>query len=625
MFRFSLYRYNRSLTQTIFAWEPRLNVLTKAACLTAVLASLAACGGGGGGGGNSTPPPPPPTSVSVTGTVSYEFPPPNAGCNGLNFPSTLTRPIRAATVQLVRESDGSVFATTTASETGGYSFTGVPPNTNFLVRVRAELKKTGAAPTWDVEIRDNVDTSANPPPLTSRPLYVLDGASFNSGSRNQTVNLTAETGWTGTSYGSDRAAAPFAILDVAYTGMQYVLQGEPALNFPELDIYWSINSKVTANFDIDNGEAPVSYYSGDPDEDGIINRSMVLLGDASADTEEFDDHVVLHEWGHYFHNFRGRSDSVGGSHALGERIDARLAWGEGWPTAFASVALDEPLYCDTFRPAISGFGINAESDIYGKRGWYNEVDVITFLYDLLDDNPDGNDTLSLGWEPVHGTMTGSLVSTDAFVTIHSFAAELRPALDISQQAVLDALLEERGINAVGLDIWGTNEDNDANDAGSAEVLPIYTDIQPDGTPLNICTTSEFDNGRDGNNVGEYRYLRLEITDPRPYRFEVTTVGVGELETPPSTPPPGFDCVALFEANPDDPLVHTYSDPDFGLFLNETQAWGGYSCDANSEVTVSNALAVGTYVMDVRDYRHGDDDTVGPYPERVCYDITVTPN
>lgn len=563
--------------------------------------------------------------MQVSGTVSYEFPPPNPGCLGLNFSATLTRPIRGATVQLVRDSDGSLQASTTASDTGSYSFAGVPANTNFRIRVRAELKKGGISPTWDVEVRDNVDTSATPPPLTSRPLYVLDGATFNTGSSNQTVNLTAETGWTGGSYGADRAAAPFAILDVAYTGMQYVLQGEPELDFPALDMFWSVNNKVAPDFDIDNGEAPVSYYSNDPDEDGIVNRSLVLQGDAVADTEEFDDHVVLHEWGHYFHNFTGRSDSTGGSHALGERIDARLAWGEGWPTAFASVVYGEPQYCDTFRPASSGFGINAESDIYGKRGWYNEVDVITFLYDLLDENSDGNDSLALGWESVHGTMTDALVATDAFVTVHSFAAELRPSLSPSEQTALDTLLEDRDISAAGLDIWGSNENNDANDAGSAEVLPIYTDIQPNGTPLNICTTSEFDNGRDGNNVGEYRYLRLEITDPRPYRFEVTTVGVGELQTPPATPAPGFDCVALFEANPDDPLAHTYSDPDFGLFLNEEQVWGGYSCNANSEITVSNELLEGTYIMDVTDYRHADDDTVGPYPERVCYDITVTPN
>ncbi|MGB5410532.1 MAG: carboxypeptidase-like regulatory domain-containing protein [Woeseiaceae bacterium] len=600
-----------------------MSLFARTACGAAVLALLTACGGSGGGG--TTPPPTGGSPVQVSGTLSYEFPPPNPGCRGLNFSATLTRPIRGATVQLVRDSDGSLQASTTASDSGSYSFASVAANTNFRIRVLAELKKSGASPTWDVEVRDNVDTSANPEPLTSRPQYALDGATFNTRSSNRTVNLTAETGWTGASYGADRAAAPFAILDVAYTGMQYVLQGEPNLDFPELDIYWSVNNKVAPDFDIDNGEAPVSYYSNDPDEDGIVNRSMVLQGDAVADTEEFDDHVVLHEWGHYFHNFTGRSDSIGGSHALGERIDARLAWGEGWPTAFASVVFDEPQYCDTFRPASSGFGINAESDIYGKRGWYNEVDVITFLYDLLDENADGNDSLALGWESVHGTMTDALVATDAFVTVHSFAAELRPSLSPAEQAALDTLLEDRDINSAGLDIWGSTEDNDANDAGSAEVLPIYTDIQPNGTPLNICTTSEFDNGRDGNNVGEYRYLRLEITDPRPYRFEVATVGVGELQTPPSTPAPGFDCVALYEANPDDPLTHTYSDPDFGLFLKEEQVWGGYSCNANSEITVSNELLEGTYIMDVTDYRHADDDTVGPYPERVCYDITVTPN
>ena len=40
---------------------------------------------------------------------------------------------------------------------------------------------------------------------------------------------------------------------------------------------------------------PLAFVTG-----GLACVFLFLLGDASSDTEEFDDHVVLHEWSHYF-------------------------------------------------------------------------------------------------------------------------------------------------------------------------------------------------------------------------------------------------------------------------------------------------------------------------------------
>ena len=181
------------------------------------LAVLAACSSGGGGnnGGNSPPPPPPPPpqdSVQVSGTVSYEFVPANANCAGLNFSETQTRPIRGATVRLLDATSGAELGTMASGPTGAYSFIGIDADTLVRLQVRAELKRTGV-PAWDVEVRDNVDTSPSPPPLATRPLYVLDGTQFNTGTADIVRNLAAQTGWGGSSYTGARAAAPFAILD----------------------------------------------------------------------------------------------------------------------------------------------------------------------------------------------------------------------------------------------------------------------------------------------------------------------------------------------------------------------------------------------------------------------------
>jgi hypothetical protein len=556
-------------------------------------------------------------TVNISGKVQYQFVPPNFGCNGLDFGSTETRPIRAATVQLIDDASGTVLNSLVAPENGDYAFNNVTPNTDVRVRIRAELKRSGS-PSWDVEVRDNVDTSPNPPPLGSRPLYVYE-ETFNSGLNAALVrDITATTGWDGSAYTGTRAAAPFAILDSIYSGMKLVLTADANANFGPLDAFWSVNNTLTSPSDIDAGELTSSFYRGDLD-------SLFLLGDADVDTEEFDDHVNVHEWGHYFEDVFSRSDSTGGPHSLGQSIDARLAFGEGWATALAAMALNEPQYCDTGIPGTSGgFGINTESSEFGPQGWFNEMSVATLLYDLYDTNVDGSDTSSIGFGPIFATMTGPQSSTEAFTTLFTFATELRPQLNTADQAFLDSQLVRENIDVPGLDIWGAGQANIATSPNQAQdVLPLYTAVAPDGNPVSVCVNSDYDSRRDGNKLAQYRYLRIDIAEQRPYQIVAETVSADG--NPPSEPAPGFNCITAFQADPDDPEVHTYSDPDFELLLNGSSQAFGFSCTPNREELTTGTLNPGTYVMDLSDYRMGDEDTISSYPNRICIDVTVTPN
>src|SRR5690606_27348042 len=145
-------------------------------------------------------------------------------------------------------------------------------------------------PSWDVEVRDN--TSNTTLPLASRPLYVLDTAPFDSGTVNSTRDVTAPTGWGGTSYTGPRSAAPFAILDAAYAAIQLVLSADPQAVFEPLDMFWSVNNRP-ADGSVDQGEIGTSHYRPGQNQ-------LFLLGNAANDPDEFDDHVVAHEWGHYY-------------------------------------------------------------------------------------------------------------------------------------------------------------------------------------------------------------------------------------------------------------------------------------------------------------------------------------
>ncbi len=571
--------------------------------LTLLTLSLGACGGGGdGGGGNGGfNEPPPGATVTVSGTLSYEFVPANLNCSGLNFSATEVRPIRGATVVLLNQTGGEM-ARMSSSDSGQYAFANVASNTSVRIRVLAESKSSAAA-NWDVEVRDNVDISASPPPLGSRPMYSIESSEFGTGTSNVTRNLTAETGWGVNSYTAPRAAAPFAILDTIYTGMQFIKAVDPDVSFPPLDVFWSVNNTVdiAGPPDENTGDLGGSFYDFSID-------SLFLTGDANSDTDEFDDHIVGHEWGHFLDDTIFRTDSLGGTHFLGDRLDSRLAWGEGWPSALAAMFLDNPSYCETGVPGTNaGFEINAESGFFGGQGWFDEVGITRLVYDVWDTDSEGTDTGSVGFEPIYEVMTGGLRNTPAWVNIFSFAVELAAIVDVNGVALIDSQLgDEQTVQGAQLDIWASNETNDGGANNPADVLPMYIDMVADGSTTNICSDSQFDfrADTDGNKISEYRYIRLDV----PFADEYDIVIASTTPTPP-TP---------------DATDRDQSDPDMLLVQNGNVILPLLSGDENLETGTTPVLQPGTYIADLRDWRYADPETPASYPPVVCFNVSFTP-
>ena len=162
--------------------------------------------------------------------------------------------------------------------------------------------------------------------------------------------------------------------------MQFVRGFDASANFAPLDMFWSVNNTPgNGQFDITAGEIGTSGYLQRVD-------SLLVLGDAAIDTDEFDGHVVAHEWGHYFEDVLARSNSEGGAHILGESLDASIAFSEGFAEALASMIQNDPLYCDTLIPGTTSWrcDIRVEGNSFGRRGWFNEVSVATLIWDLWD-------------------------------------------------------------------------------------------------------------------------------------------------------------------------------------------------------------------------------------------------
>ena len=92
----------------------------------------------------------------------------------------------------------------------------------------------------------------------------------------------------------------------------------PDAAFPVMKFNWSVNNRAVSGND-STGDIGTSSYKG--------NGNVYILGDADSDTDEFDDHVVVHEWGHYFEDQMSRSDSIGGPHSGGKNSICVSLWG----------------------------------------------------------------------------------------------------------------------------------------------------------------------------------------------------------------------------------------------------------------------------------------------------------
>ena len=266
------------------------------------------CGGGGGSESVTTnPPPPAPNNVTVSGFITFDFVPATQ-TSGLDYASAYQKPARGVVVEAINASDSSVLDTTTTDSSGYYAVT-VPVTTDITIRVKAQMLKTGT-PSWDFQVVDNTSGKA---------LYVMQSTTFNSGTADITgKDLNASSGWGGTGYTSTRAAAPFTILDVVYQAVQKVISADSTVTFPQLLVNWSVNNVPTPG-DKTLGQIGITHY--DPTE-----KQLYILGKEDNDTDEYDGHVIAHEWGHYFEDRFSRSDSIGGNHIIGDKLDPRLAF-----------------------------------------------------------------------------------------------------------------------------------------------------------------------------------------------------------------------------------------------------------------------------------------------------------
>jgi hypothetical protein len=573
--------------------------MLRSAALVIVVALLAGCGGGG----SDAAPAPVPGAVTISGQVTFDKVPAVAGPpgspQGLVYTQSAVAPARGVTVELLQGS--TVTASTTTDAAGNYSFGNVAPNTDVSVRVRAEMLRVGT-PSWDFSVVDNVNGDA---------LYTLAGAVFNTGAANVTRNLHAPSGWTGSAYTATRSAAPFAILDVAYDAVALVLTAAPTTAFPALRFKWS-----TAN-------VPVTGTA--PGEIGTTKfappRDILLLGAANNDTDEYDRHVIAHEFGHYLEYRFSRLDSIGGRHALTDQLDIRLAFSEAWSNAFAGMVTGQRVYVDTggANQAQSGsFDLEQRPQrLNPNPGWFNEESLQSLIFDLYDDGLDNGpgmpagvvDNLALGFPPIWAALTNEHRTTRALTSIFPFVHALktvRPA----DAVLIDGLAASQQIDAV-TDEYGTGQTNFGVPTGRdpVEVFQdfntVYDSLVVGGTLEEVCSLDDYTSSLTGagNKLASRRFVRFTVTSPGVHTIRVQARG-------PLTAPADPDLV-LHSAGI---LRSSDNPPSCSVAVPE---------DCVEEF--SPTLQLGEHVLELYEWTNTNEADDPDYPPigRTCFDVTVT--
>ncbi len=539
--------------------------LIKSTLLAVFACTLAACGGGGDDNGTPT------GNVTISGAITFDRVPFKTTLGqGLDFANVIEAPARHVVVEALDASNSSILASTTTDTSGLYSLQ-VPAGRSVIVRAKAQMLKTGTAPTWNFRVLNNTNGDA---------LYTLDGTAFTTNG-NVTRNLRATSGWGGTSYTDTRAAAPFAILDTIYQVKSLILTAKGDAAFPALNLFWSTQNRPSATLCPDTGDVISSLYisfgTNETDDCSTptpgVSGIYVLGNFQIGDTDEFDQHVIAHEAGHYFEDKFSRSDSIGGSHSFGNRLDLRVAFGEGWGNAFGAMALNDPVYRDSSGGGASDFSINLESGAVQNPGWYSELAISHLLWDFFDpaNANEAADTVALGFTPIYNAMTAQQPSTTALTSIFSFSRALKAA-NPANQAGINALLTEQLIVGAGIDDFGSTE---TNAAGSANVLPVYAPITLNGPAVQVCGITTFGTL---NKLSNRRLLKLDLAQQALVNVTVSIVPDAETRT---------------------------ADPDIEIWRAGEVVGSGLSTSPTE--SVNQSLTAGTYVIAVYECSHAFDN------------------
>lgn len=318
---------------------------------------------------------------SLSGSIKYEDR--EYGVSGFTG-VTYYKAVRYASVEVVDSSSGSVVASSFTNSSGVFSILDiVSAPATIYVRVLSETSASGIP-----VVMVKHTTSAN--------LYAVGGADF-APEPGTTSSLLIDIPV------DSYVAGAFNILDVMTYNGEFIKSLEGAAP-PLLNAYWYAGNNTYGTWFCDVGGSQC------PRGVGIY----VLGGSApgSGDTDEYDDDVMIHEYGHFAAYEYSRDDSPGDIHYLSDNNqDIRLSWSEGWSGFFvggvkswlntnnaallsseSGTSLSQYIDTDGFSIGITYNIVNPEPS-WNTKYASSEIAVANVLYKTMSDTTAGMDAI----------------------------------------------------------------------------------------------------------------------------------------------------------------------------------------------------------------------------------------
>ena len=182
----------------------------------------------------------------------------------------------------------------------------------------------------------------------------------------------------------DETAPAFNIFDVGVEGAMLVHRAT-GRTMPELTWRWLSGVKGAC-------AGGVTCFLGK-----VGQRNLLSVLSVPADRDEYDDPVLLREYGRFFLTRIGGNFLLRANHRVTRQISPPLAWIEGASTFFAGLANGgSGLYLDTTANGVlSAWDLEAlppevplGTDTGDQHGLLSEALVAAVLWDLSDDSPD---------------------------------------------------------------------------------------------------------------------------------------------------------------------------------------------------------------------------------------------
>jgi len=320
---------------------------------------LVGCGGGSGSGNSATSVIPEASycstsqtfsdPVTVDGTAIYYYRPIHATTHTLSG-NPVSDTIAAAEV-VVTDTVGNVVQCSSVNATGDISFS-LPKGTGtYIVKVNSRANNS----LLKASILD--DINANNFYSISKSI-TLDGTSAHQ-------VLGQLTAYARQTESANIEGAAFNILKKLYLANDYIRTkiSQSSWVADKVSVYWKAGFNPYSYFGYPN--IPLSFYSSG-------EKKLYILGGKNgdvktADTDHFDNSVILHEYGHFLEDVYSKSDSPGGSHNGNSVIDPRLAWSEGWGNFIQAAILETNYYADTAgycNDTVESSGTSCNLNIY---------------------------------------------------------------------------------------------------------------------------------------------------------------------------------------------------------------------------------------------------------------------